>query len=102
MAYTNHTIKVDDQSTGIYTTKRVTPGKKMQIGVQDTTNDAIYDVIAYIYTEDNKATRLKHVIETGLTGSYFKTSLAGFVELGIEITSASTGDVECEILQCSA
>jgi len=101
MAYTNHTLKNDTQTTGILTTKKVVPGRKMQIGVQDTTSDAVYDVVAYLYTADKKATRLMHVIDTGITGPYFKTSLAGFVELGINITTASTGDVECEILECN-
>lgn len=100
MAYKNHTITVPAGQTGAFMVP-VVPGRRMQVGVSNPTADAVYDVVNYLYTEENKATRLLHASEVDVSGDYAKSTVAGFVELGINVKSASAADIEMEILECN-
>lgn len=98
MAFQHYTRTVS-ATTGIRVVQ-VSPGKSYQLGAQDLGAGAVYNLIAYMYTADEKATRLKHVLEAGVSGDILRTAIAGFVELGIEVTTASSGIVEMELLEC--
>ena len=76
----------------------VSPGKKAQIGF-DNAGGNTYDVIAYAYTNAEDASRIKWVLEGGRTTALAKTTLAGFVEVGIEITVAGAGNSRLEVLE---
>lgn len=100
MAYTNHTIIVPAGATGVFTVP-VVPGRRMQVGVANALADAVYDIVNYLYTAEKKPTRLIHASEKDISGHYAKSTVAGFVELGINVKVASAAAIEMEILECN-
>lgn len=82
--------------TGTHVIK-VSPGRQIQIGIKDKGAGGIFNVITYMAREDEEPTREKWTAETNQTGEYFETSTGGFVEIGVEVTDPSSGDIVMEV-----
>ena len=99
MAYANHTIEFANAETDTKLVN-VVPGRNMQIAVSDPAGDAVYDIVFYLYTAEEKATRILHVSEADKSGPFVGTSIAGFVQLGLNVKTGGSQGVTMEILEC--
>ena len=88
-------LEVAASATGDYTFD-INGNRQVQLGVVENGTGAVYNIIAYL-ANSSESGRVKHTIETGVTANYIKTGVSGFAEVGIEVTTGSTGgtiDVE--------
>ena len=77
----------------------VSAGRSVQIGVKDKGTGGVFDVINYLVSAADDATREQWKSEENMTGEYSETSIGGFVEVGINLKVASDGDVVLEVLE---
>lgn len=76
---------------------RVSPGRQVQVCVKDKGSGGVWDIVTYLATTDDNATPEEWRPEKNLSGEYNETSTGGFVEIGVDVTTVSDGDIVMEI-----